>query len=156
MKKFVRPAFLLLLFACACTTLDTNSTSIRTGERTLIVTGVHPQVAEARELSLLRAAQETLNAGYPYFEILRERENRDSNLNSTDGYVRTGKDKDGNEYEEYVPPTSYTTTTYTHELEVRVYSRAEAESQDPVRNFLYDARLIYDDLAPRWIPESGS
>lgn len=152
-----RAIFLLtLLFVSGCATLETHSKSIRTNERTFVVTGFHSDYSTARELALLRAAQETLAAGYRYFEITRERENENKNLDTSGGYYVTREDKDGNEYQDYVPPRSSTTTVFTRELTIKVYL-TEADADHFGRSAsLNDAKRIYDRLAPRWVQSYGA
>ncbi|MEM6414354.1 MAG: hypothetical protein AAF720_06820 [Pseudomonadota bacterium] len=146
-------AFVFILLAVGCATLETNSRSLRTGDRTFTVTGFSGNYSNARELAYLRAAQETLIAGFNYFEITRELQNEEEEITTTPGRYEYRTDEDGNEYEEFIPSTTSVSVTYSYILEIRALNDVEKSEYDE-KGFRYnDAQTIYDQLAPKWIPE---
>ena len=146
-------ALVCLLLVAACATLTTNSRSLQTGERTFTVTGFEQTFANARDLAYLRAAQEALAAGYGYFEIVREFDNEEREVNTQPGYYESRTDENGNEYEEFFPPITSVSVTYSYVLEIRTLTVEEAREFEQSAIPYYDAGRIYENLAPRWIPE---
>jgi len=112
---------------------------------------------QVEEMALMRAAEMTLERGYSFFQVVLSDANTRSSTYTTPTYSATS-----GQVRSYGNTASFTARTNTYggqavridkpSITIGVLCFVERPAND-ARGVVYDARMLFDSLAPKYLPK---